>query len=239
MTPYYSNGVITIYCGGLREILPKLGKFDAIITDPPYASTSLSWDRWPDGWPSVCLEAANSLWCFGTFRMFWDKRDEFVNWRIAQDLVWEKQNSTSPTKGRFRNVHELVIQFYQGLWRDIYANPVYRFDATKRSVRRKKRPPHWGYIENSAYESQDGGPRLERSVIQCRNCHGKAVFPTQKPVEFLKKLIQYSIPPGGCLVDPMCGSGSTLVAAYELGVKAVGIDISEECCELAVGRIRS
>ena len=35
-TPYYQDDAVTIYCGDCREILPKLGRFDLLLTDPPY-----------------------------------------------------------------------------------------------------------------------------------------------------------------------------------------------------------
>lgn len=43
--PYYSRDGITIYCGDCREILPFLGDFDAIVTDPPYGIA----DKWKGG----------------------------------------------------------------------------------------------------------------------------------------------------------------------------------------------
>jgi site-specific DNA-methyltransferase (adenine-specific) len=239
LIPYYSKDGIVIYCGDLRDILPLLGRFDAMVTDPPYASTPLKWDKWPDGWPSVAARVTDSLWCFGTFRMFWDKRDEFNDWKIAQDIVWEKQNGTSPVKNRFRGVHELVVQFYRGVWGEIFANPIYRFDAKARTVTRKQQIPHWGNIESSVYKSEDGGPRLERSVIHCRNCHRKGVFPTQKPEDLVEKFVRYSVPPSGVVVDPMMGSGSTLCVARKLGISAVGIDILEENCRLTVQQLEN
>ncbi len=36
MTPYYQDGAVTIYCGDCREIVPTLGRFDLLLTDPPY-----------------------------------------------------------------------------------------------------------------------------------------------------------------------------------------------------------
>jgi DNA modification methylase len=45
MQPYYEQDGITIYCGDCREILPTLGKFDLLLTDPPYGHG----DRWQGG----------------------------------------------------------------------------------------------------------------------------------------------------------------------------------------------
>lgn len=51
------------------------------------------------------------------------------------------------------------------------------------------------------------------------------IHPTQKPVRVLKKLIEVCTDPGDVVIDPCCGSGSTLRAAYELGRSAFGLEI--------------
>src|SRR5690606_24114582 len=137
---------------------------DVVIADPPYGQTSLWWDRWPEGWPREAAALAPTMWCFGSFRMFWERRDEFAAWKVAQEIVWEKHNGSSFHADRFKRVHEYVVQFYQGEWGALYKSPVYTNDATKRTVRRKRRPPHTGHIEAGHYVSEDGRPRLMRSV---------------------------------------------------------------------------
>ena len=61
-----------------------------------------------------------------------------------------------------------------------------------------------------------------------------ATFPDKLPVDF----IQCFCPKGGIVLDPMCGSGTTLLAAKNLGRNYIGIDISPEYCELSRKRIR-
>ena len=51
------------------------------------------------------------------------------------------------------------------------------------------------------------------------------IHPAQKPVSVLKKLIEVCTDPGDVVIDPCCGSGSTLRAAYELGRSAYGFEI--------------
>lgn len=62
-------------------------------------------------------------------------------------------------------------------------------------------------------------------------------YPTQKPILLLERIIEISTDPGDFIVDPFCGSGTTLVAAAILGRRAFGIDTSPEAVELANRRI--
>lgn len=61
--------------------------------------------------------------------------------------------------------------------------------------------------------------------------------PTVKPVELMKYLIRLVVPPGGVVLDPFMGSGSTLVAAREHECNAIGIELAEEYCSIAVERL--
>lgn len=244
MNPYFQQGGISVYCGDAREIVSSLGleaEAVSIVADPPYGETSLEWDRWPVGWPKAISAAvparALSLWCFGSMRMFLDRSDEFATWSFAQDVVWEKHNGSGFHADRFKRVHEHATQWYRGAWSDIYVNPQFTNDATARQVRRKGRPQHLGQIESSAYESEDGGPRMQGSVLRVRSCHGSAVNPTQKPIGIVEPLIRYSCRPDGIVLDPFCGSGTTLVVAKSLGMRAIGIDIRESECESTARRL--
>lgn len=237
MKPYYENLGITIYCGDSREILPLCDKADVTLADPPYQQTSLSWDRWQSGW--LDLLSSDSLWCFGSLRMFMDRSLEFAEagWKLSQDVVWQKHNGSSFHADRFRRVHESAALFYRGDWESIHHNPQFTMDATRRVTRRKARPPHMGEIAGSSHTFYDGGPRLMQSVIPVRSCHGEAVNETQKPTGIIRPLLRYSCPDGGLVVDPFCGSGTVLVVAKELGLRAIGIESRESQCEAAAKRL--
>jgi site-specific DNA-methyltransferase (adenine-specific) len=56
--------------------------------------------------------------------------------------------------------------------------------------------------------------------------------PTVKPLDLMRYLIRLVTPPGGVVLDPFAGSGSTLVAARDLGFSAIGIEINPEYIEL-------
>jgi DNA modification methylase len=62
--------------------------------------------------------------------------------------------------------------------------------------------------------------------------------PTQKPSELIKYLVQNCPGEPQTILDPFMGSGTTLVAAKQLGRKAIGIELEEKYCVIAVERLR-
>ena len=222
---------IRILTGDCRDVLAGLpaAQFDACVTDPPYGDTSLEWDRIVEGWiPAVArvLKPAASIWVFGSMRflapLFADMAAN--GFTYSQDIVWRKQNGTGFHADRFRRVHEHAVLFYRGAWSEVFHAPQFTNDATARTVIRKTRPAHMGHIEGTAYVSEDGGPRLMTSVLEVRNEHFRAIVPTQKPLELLRPLLRYSVQPGGSVLDPFSGSGSTGVAAQFEGMRCTCIE---------------
>ncbi len=64
-------------------------------------------------------------------------------------------------------------------------------------------------------------------------------WPTQKPLALLDLLVRSCCPPGGLVLDPCCGSGTTLIAAIGAGRAAMGFDVSPEAVALTYDRIRA
>ncbi len=62
-------------------------------------------------------------------------------------------------------------------------------------------------------------------------------YPTQKPLLLLERIIALASNEGDCILDPFCGSGTTLVAAQALSRKAIGIDVSEQAVGLTKRRL--
>lgn len=240
MKPYYEADGVTLYHGDMLEIVPQLEvRFDAVVTDPPYNETNLDWDVWPSGWPALIERVTNSLWCFGSMRMFLDRGAEFASWRFAQDIVWEKHNGSSLHSDRFRRVHELALHFYRGEWESVFKQPpvvTVTEDRRRGKLFRGQKPAHFGSVEaGSGYEFD--GKRLMRSVIPVRSCHGFAVNETQKPEGIVAPLLAYSVAPGGIILDCFAGSGSVLAEARRQGKRSVGIEKRLSQCVEIVKRL--
>jgi site-specific DNA-methyltransferase (adenine-specific) len=242
VTPYYADDLVSLYLGDMREVLPALGlQADCIVADPPYGETNLTWDKWPAGWLDIAAMVTSSLWCFGSLRMFLDRsRDgEFARWKLSQDVIWEKHNGSGFAADRFKRVHESVVHWYRGPWGGVHhgvpTEQAGRADIGG-AVRSSRRTiAHTGKIGEQA--DYGGESRLMRSVIRVRSMHHHAIHPTEKPTGILEPLIAYACPPGGLVIDPFAGSGSTLEAARATGRRAIGIEIDERYCELAARRL--
>jgi site-specific DNA-methyltransferase (adenine-specific) len=243
--PYYADEFVTLYHGDHREILPQLGlTFDLIVADPPYEETSLEWDCWPDGWPAGLCDFANSMWCFGSMRMYLARRDEFTAWKLSQDIVWEKHNGSGPgLTDRFYRVHESATHWYRGPWAEVHHEAPRMAHAGPNKTWRSSggeqapRTAHRGAIgARDGY--LDDGTRQVRSVLYARTEQQRGTINgTQKPTSIVESLISYGCPASGTVLDPFAGSCSTGVAARNLGRRSVLVEKRESQCEASAKRL--
>ncbi len=132
-------------------------------------------------------------------------------------------------------------------------NPFYEFLGVARYWRYGKEKMEWLYKEGRIIQTKPGTvPKLKRYLDEM---HGSPLqdvwddvtpvhlskervgYPTQKPEKLLERIIGSSSYPGDLVLDPFCGSGTTLVAAHRIGRKWIGVDISEEACTTASRRL--
>lgn len=236
---YYNDEHVQIFCGDARGVLPHITA-DVVVTDPPYGETSLSWDQWPDGWLNATT--VRSMWCFGSMRMLLRHGHEFSasGWKLSHDVVWEKPNGSGFQADRFKRVHEHAVHWYRGAWRDVYHMALrvpHQGRNEGRATKRRATPNHTGVITEHGYV--DDGTRIARSVQRIKSVgRTERRHNSEKPVALLRLLVEYACPPGGVVIDPFMGSGSTLRAAKDLGRRSIGIEVEERYCELVVQRLR-
>ena len=107
-----------------------------------------------------------------------------------------------------------------------------RYASTERFLR---------YQHENAYLLAKGNPqkpaRTIPDVLEWQYT-GNHLHPTQKPVSVLTPLVDSFSSPGDVVLDPFCGSGSTLLAARKLNRRFLGIELSKEYFDLAEQRLR-
>ena len=216
MRPYYEHAGITIYHGDCREFLPHV-EADSCITDPPYGETTHAGARTGDG--NIALVdfapiSADDLRC--TLSMLRVRRwvVATVEWRHCLPL-----DSSPPAGLRF-------VRF--GVW--IKPNGAPQFTGDR---------PGTGW-EAVAMLHRDGVPMRwngggHHAVWITPKTNGE--HPTQKPIDLVGEFMRLFSDPGETVLDPFMGSGTTLVAAKNLGRRAIGIEIEERYCEIAAKRL--
>ena len=234
MKPYYEDKGISIFQGDCREILSSI-KFDLMVTDPPYGVTQQSWDT-KESVIDVIGMAPLAVFTTGE-RLLADLIQRYPD-RFRHIWVWDRVNRQTDFLNASRRplrVHELIAVFS--------VDSQYGFNPVKRAghtvSRRKRSHDASGSYGEFKKQKDYGETKTElhpTSIISFpANKTNSQVHPTEKPVSLYRYLLESYT--SEMVVDPYMGSGTTLVAAKELGRKVVGIEIEEKYCEIAARRL--
>ena len=173
----------------------------------------------------------------------------FGSRNFRSEIVWTYRRWSNAKKGLL-NRHQ-IIHFYSKT-PDFKFNPVYEsYSPTTNIDQIFQKRTRTGNGKTAYKKTDDGNYELvERKkgvplsdVWEIPYLNPKAKertgYPTQKPVLLLERIIELVTDEGDTVVDPFCGSGTTLVAAKLLNRKSAGIDISEDAIELTRRRLRN
>jgi adenine-specific DNA-methyltransferase len=200
--------------GDCIELLSGLAsnRVDFVLTDPPYLANYVSRDG-----RSVPNDSASD-WVRPAFQeiyrvLRWNRFCvSFYGWHKADKFLaaWREVG--------FRVIGHLTF--------------IKRYASSERFLR---------YQHENAYLLAKGNPqkpaRTIPDVLEWKYT-GNNLHPTQKPVNVLTPLIESFSNAGDVVLDPFCGSGSTLVAARELNRRFLGIELSKQYFDLAERRLR-
>jgi site-specific DNA-methyltransferase (adenine-specific) len=199
--------------GDCIQILSGLdsGSIDFVLTDPPYITHYKSRDG------RTVMNDDNAAWLAPAFSELYRvlRRDSFCvsfyGWNQVDKFIsaWRKAG--------FRIVGHMVF--------------TKRYASSQRYLR---------YQHEQAYLLAKGTPQLPHEpvsdVLPWTYTHNR-LHPTQKPVSVLKPLIEAFSGEGELVLDPFCGSASTLVAAHQLGRQYLGIELDPEYFRIASQRL--
>jgi site-specific DNA-methyltransferase (adenine-specific) len=334
-TPYYDHDGITIYHGDCRHILPMLGRFDCVLTDPPYGKVKGEFDNeWKQRkhmledckeWLNLIVPTMKSnatLWWFA-----WPSLAGRIESIIAEKLnplahvVWKKPaphaQKHSPkilrspaheserilmaehygsdnmalgesgyaaecdkAKGMvFEPIRAYLAEEFQALgWNGDKLNEICGTASmagrhyTARSQWCLPTEEHYKKLQAAAngrlrkdyeelrkdyeelrkdyeelrkdyeelrryFELDPRDPKTELWNFPCSGPSERLGHPTTKPLALIQFMVRISVRPGGTIIDPFAGSGTTGHAAKNLGRKCVMIEREERYCEIAASRL--
>lgn len=210
--PYYDSDGITIYHADCRLILPHLPKVDLVLTDPPYL-----------------ISAAGGG--------IGGRRQYLTDIRGNIDQGFDISLLTQfPNYFCFCGKEQLphMFEFVNGKrWMLITWNK-----SNPTPLVNNNYLPDTEYIFHSFEPGRLFGGYRDRSRYILHPVEQNGFdHPTVKPLPVINKLVELGSQIGDTILDPFMGSGTTLVAAKNLGRKAIGIEIEERYAEIAVRRL--
>lgn len=212
LVPYYQDSAVTIFHSDCRLILPSLGKFDLLLTDPPYGigvdtTRTNGWKAKSEKWKGARL--TND---YGVNE--WDNQPaeewsmllarHLCRWQVIFGgnfydlppascwLVWDKDNGENT-----------------------FADCELAWTNLEKAVRRFR------YLWNGFQKSKPE----------------ERFHPTQKPLDVMAWALRQAPEDVATVLDPWMGVGTTLRAAKDAGRAAVGIELDERYCEIAARRM--
>jgi hypothetical protein len=242
--PYWQGQGITLYLGDCLSLMPLLRqRFNLVVADLPYGTTRNHWDKelpnkllWWNYRQLVPPHAPVVLFGTGLFgaELMLSNRTEY-----RYTLVWDKQAVTGHLNARRQplRAHEDLYVFY-GQQPTYHPQMVHTGRVSHgRGHRLDRTIHHWGDFHNTQVVDQ-GGWQYPRSILPFRRPKNTK-HPNQKPVALCEWLVRTYTDDGATVLDNVCGSATTLVAARNVGRGAVGIELHEPYLEEAARRLES
>ena len=213
---YYQDQSCILYHGDCLDVLPslKMEEHDLLFLDPPF-----------DAW-----KMPGDVSCATTIAFTnWQNREK-VNDLFGKpktEVVWHFKDGRWVSHMLPRITHELILVY--GKTGEAYVGPPQDTTPIDKGA---------GCVGKDTLDDRIYTPRPRKqlnSVIECARNVNHPLGCWGKPLSLVKTLLEWV--DCSSLIDPFAGSGTSLLAAKELGMKAIGIEINEEHCEIAANRL--
>lgn len=234
-----------LFYGDCLKVMPTLpaASVDLILTDLPYGSTKNTWDHvldldalWKEYERVIKDKGVIALWAQSPF----DKVLACSNLKhYRYEWVIEKTSATG-----FLNAHKMPMKAHEQILIFYKKLPTYNPQMEHGHVRKvstayhKRNSPKYNGYGKYGIVGYDSTDRYPRDVLRFKWDKQKTSFhPTQKPVAACEYMIRTYTNTGDTVLDSCMGSGTTGVAAMNLGRKFIGIEIDPYMYEIASQRI--
>lgn len=220
MTPYYKEAGVTLYLGDARQICKHVAQTDSVITDPV-------WPNCEHVFPGIDAAALLADVLFPLL----DVKRVAIHLGCVSDPRF-----LSSVPSRWKYLRTCYLEY-----------------AVKGYLGRILKDAEVAYVFGAPPPSKPGAHVLPGRVIATKASGGRTwgksgrnseetgaivaalPHPAARNLQHVRWLCKWF--GGDSILDPLCGSGTTLVAAKALGIPCVGIEIEERFCELAVSRL--
>lgn len=206
--PYYDDGQITIYHGDCRDMLPMLEPVDLVLTDPPYGIGEAAGRNKSRSKLATAQDFGVAVW------------DDAPIDKGLMSVVQAHARTVIIFGGNF---YDLPPTSCWLIWdKDNGMSDFADCEMAWTNMSKAIRLIRWRWAGMLQENMKDKDYRWH---------------PTQKPLAVMRWCIQQAPPDTVTILDPFMGSGTTLRAAKDLGRRAIGIEIDERYCEIAVKRL--
>jgi len=235
LTPYYSDGSVTIYHGDLREAFAEVQDctVDMIWTDPPYGNNN------HDGDFNAALNKFRGLESQPIANDSPAEYKEIVDYTLDEAVrVLRPTSSIACCSGgggprtTFAWLADRLNQnglrfFHAVIWDKLNPGLGWRY-------RRQYEFVMIAHLANGKLGWADERvvvPNIYRLSKPRDRRH-----PNEKPLPMVERFVQWHTRPTDLVLDPLMGSGTTLVAAKNHSRRAIGFELNERYCEVAASR---
>lgn len=225
------------------------GSIDLIIADPPYSLgkdygnqsdklDSAAYLKWMESWVDAAipkLKPTGSFYIFLTWRyspeifVMMKQRLQMIN-----EIIWDRRvPSMGGSVRSFTSVHDTIGLFVKskGYYFDLDSVRI-PYDAQTKKARSRS------IFVGAKWLEVGYNPKDLWSVTRVHKCDPeRAEHPTQKPLEIIDRMIYASCPPGGVVLDPFMGSGTTAVSAQRCSRQFVGFELNPDYCAIIHKRL--